>query len=114
MKRYFIFGVTVAALAVLLCLSLGSRSVADPPSPSFYGKAVAGRTVTACMLPDFSPCYETRAKGNRTYQFPGDIEQGTYRLEDGCQWREATYTGNPVEVNFCVPFPPLIECICWY
>ena len=113
MKRYLILGVTLAAVAVLLFLSLGPRSAADPPGPSFYGEAVGGRTVTACKLPDLSPCYETKAKGNRTYQFPGDIEYGTYKLEDGCQWRVATYTGNAEEVNFCVPFPRLIECICW-
>lgn len=113
MKRYFVVAMGVAIVAVLLCLSLGEKSSAGPPSPSFYGKAVGSRTVTACKLPDFSPCYETRAKGTDTYKFPSDIEYGTYRLEDECQWREATYEGTPTEVNFCVPFPKLIECICW-
>ena len=112
MKRYFVAAMAIAVIAVLLCLSLGQMSSAGPKR-SFYGKAVGGRTITACKLPDFSPCYETRAKGNDTYWFPSEIEYGTYWLEDECQWREATFEGTPEEVNFCVPFPPLIECICW-
>jgi hypothetical protein len=113
MKKYVFVGMILTALALLFFLPLMPKSEADSGPPSFTGTAKAGRTVSACKQPGSFPCYQTTALDDDTYYFKHNIEQGTYMLADGCQSYQATYNDTTVVVNFCVPDPPLLECLCW-
>ena len=112
MKKYLVFGVMVAVLALLLGFSLMRQSDAGCGT-SFYGTAKAGRTVTACKLPGQSPCFQTTANDQDMYYFLSICDAGWYLIGDGCQTFQRYWNGHDeVEVNICVPNPPL-ECLCW-
>ena len=110
MKKYFVFGVTLAVIAVLVAFSLQERSTAS--SASFYGDCEEGETVSACMQPLNFPCYYAVANQADQYDFPSSIMEGTYKLDNGCTSTIKAYSGSPVRHDFCVPNPPWVECIC--
>ena len=110
MKRFFVIGATLAVIAILAVFSLQERSTAA--CPSFYGDCPAGKTVSACMQPLNFPCYYTVANQSDKYDFPCTIMEGTYRLDNGCTSAIKDYSGSPVVHDFCVPDPPLHNCVC--
>jgi len=113
MKKYFILGISVLVIAILVSFAFKQEPSAGTPGElvqSFYGTARVGATVHACLQPYNSPCYEAVA-GKFGYSFPEDIEQGDYWLTDGCWNTGATYSGTPVRVDFCIPTPGN-ECLC--
>ena len=114
MKKYYILGISVVVIAVLFSLSLKQESPAAviPRPCDFYGTAPAGSIVTACMLPNNSPCYKTTAGSTNTYCLYVGQEEGTYLLTNGCYQIVSTYSGTAVECNFCVPTPERPNCPC--
>jgi hypothetical protein len=114
MRKYLTLLTAIGAAIALLSLSLPLESTAGlGPGCSFYGAAKAGRTVTACKLPNHSPCYQTTADVDNEYCFSENIPHGFYWLSDGCQSYQAAYFGCPVRVDFCIPDPPLHNCNCY-
>lgn len=112
MKKYIVLGVMVTIVAFLLSFSPTQETDAGC-SLSFYGTAKAGRTVTACKLPGQDPCYQTTANAQNEYAFINICDHGCYLIGDGCQTFQRCWFGDPVEVNICVPDPPLVNCNCW-
>jgi hypothetical protein len=110
MKKYFVFGITLTIIAILVAFSLQERSSAS--MPSFWGDCKAGVTVSACMQPLGFPCYYAVANQSDRYHFPRTIMQGTYRLDNGCTATTKTYSGSAVRHDFCVPDPPYFQCPC--
>lgn len=110
MKKYLILGAAAAVMATMVVLCLQDTSTAA--NPSFFGKCKEGRTVTACKLPFYFPCYQTVADEYDNYDFPAGIVHGTYCLDDGCWSEYRTYSGSAVQYDFCIPDPPFVECPC--
>ncbi|UCB53074.1 MAG: hypothetical protein JSV10_03040 [Candidatus Zixiibacteriota bacterium] len=110
MKKYLILAIAVAVVALLVVFSLQEKSTAA--NPSFYGACPEGKTVEACKLPGYFPCYYAVADEYDTYEFPSSIVHGTYRLDNGCTHGTEDYSGSAVQFDFCVPDPPLHRCAC--
>jgi len=106
MKKYFILGIIIAVMAILISFSLKQETVADSQPTVFYGTAEAGKTVTACLDCDPELCYSTVASSNNTYAIKGHLSSGSYCITDGCGSYIVSYTGTPVLVDFCVSNPP--------
>jgi hypothetical protein len=114
MKKHFIIAIGLIALvAFLLSFSFKQESTASQ-YPGFKGTAKSGRTVTACMEPDYFFCYDDVANAQNRYSIEiPPIMAGLYFIDDGtgCQPRTSYYDGTKwVTENFCVP-PP--DCPCW-
>ena len=121
MKKYIITVLVIAALVVIaLCLMPGQQkstmASSEEDAIAFYGVAVHGRTVTACMEPYGYPCRSTNATGENWYilRLPTARDWwGFYTVDDGqhCTphvnmgwnghdgWR-ADFCGNP-NPSFC-------------
>ena len=104
--------VAIALAALFLSFTWQGESTAADHHDSFYGSAEAGKTIYAYKLPTYVPCYTTVADSTDEYHFPDGIQLGTYDLRDGCQNHIATYSGDPVQVDFCVSSPGR-QCRCW-
>jgi len=104
MKKYFILGIVITAVAVLLSFSLRQEAPAGDKPTMFYGTAEAGATVTACLNGE-APCYSAVAGSNNTYVIRGTGSNGTYLITDGCWHDYVSYSGSPVLYDFCVPIP---------
>jgi hypothetical protein len=111
MKKYFILGVSLIVIAVIISFSLKQESPARiAPACSFHGSALAGKTVYVCPSGG-GTCYQTGANKYNQYCMDVDIPFGSYWVTDGCTSGGGTYSGQPVQVNLCVSTPGNL-CAC--
>jgi len=106
MKKYFILGILLVIIGLMLSFSFKQVLTADDKPTVFYGTAKAGKTVTACLDCEDVICYSAVAGSNNMYYIKTYYPvSGSYCITDVCWWTGATYSGTPVRVDFCVGTP---------